>query len=156
MKFYNLCIFFIASSILLFENAFGCWAEMPLKKITSDSPLIIIGSIEKIKQADPPKKNIDYQYDIAYINVSEVLKNTLQDYEVQNNDEVPLSMPSALNLVVNSTDIRYKKGTSGIWILDFKKNTFWATYPKDYQPMSKEKEMREILENLEKETKKEF
>ena len=73
-------------------------------------------------------------FDIAYIKVGEVLKNELRNRKIQKGDTIPLSMPSAKGTAV-STNIRYRKGTEGVWILEYKDETFWATYPKDYQPM---------------------
>ncbi len=49
-----------------------------------------------------------------------------------------------------STDIRYRKGQRGVWILEKDKaeNVYWATYPKDYQQASKLAEIEGILKQI--------
>lgn len=135
-------------SIVLSVSAsplFACWADVPLREILRKNPVIVIGKIIRIDVTAPEKLKDGYGHDTAYIQVSKLLKNTLKDHPIQTGDEIPLSMPSVNNTMKTSIDIRYKKGTNGIWILEKKKGLFWATYPKDFQKPEKEKEITELL-----------
>jgi hypothetical protein len=127
------------------------WMDLPLKQVVQQSHVVVIGEITGITAADPPAQEDRYAFDIAHITVEDVLLNTLTNRVIQPGQELPLSMPSAGNSVRISTDIRYRAGMKGIWILELKDETFWATYPKDFQPMSAEKDVRQIVKELEKE-----
>ncbi len=149
----NLSILFVFGAMLVFsfaEELFGSWADVPLEEIVQNSPVVVVGKIEKIDPAEPWKEGMR-NYDTAYITVSKVLKNTLKDTKITIEDKIPLSMPAIIRQGISGlalalgTDIRYRIGQEGIWILELKDNTFWATYPKDYQPLKKIKEIQDII-----------
>lgn len=121
--------------------ATAMWSDIPLAKLVADNPVILVGKIEKITPAEQPESRLD----TAHIRVWEVLKNELKDYEIKTGQTVPLSMPAANSKIMVSTDLNYKKGTEGVWILEFKDNAFWATYPKDYQPMRQKGRIVQII-----------
>ncbi len=79
-----------------------------------------------------------YLMDTGYIKVDAVLKNTLKDKKVSIGDRLPLQFPSKKNKAMKSTDIVYRKGQSGIWILEYRHKAFHATYPGDLQSAEKE------------------
>jgi hypothetical protein len=122
--------------------ALACWADVPVEELVKDSPTVVVGKVERIKHAKPS----NYAYDVAYIKVARVLKHT-GGLPVAAGKEVPLSMPSIHNRSQMSTDIRYSKGASGVWILESREKspTFWATYPKDLQPHKEEPNIRAII-----------
>ena len=132
-------------------NAAACWMEMPLESVVSNSPVVVVGEIVEIKSAEP--KEGERVFDTAYIKVEKVLKNTLSNHSVKVGDRIPLSMPSAKNTIQISTDISYPVETKGIWILDLEDKTFWATYPGDCQPESKEEEIKTIITKVHIKTK---
>ena len=143
----NVSILCILGAMFVFSFAgqlFGSWADVPLEEILQNNPVVVVGEIESIDRAAPSDK-----YDIAYITVSRVLKNTLKDKKIKSGDKIPLSMPAIISQgtvrFALSTDIRYRIGQEGIWILELKDNTFWATYPKDYQPLKKMKDIQYII-----------
>ena len=117
--------------------ALGCWADVPLETVVKDSPVIVVGKIERVELPDPPEPSDARRLDIGHIKVRKVLKNTLKDFELAPGDTIPLAMPSSLNKMRMSTDLYYKEGTDGVWILDRKDGKFRATYPKDHQPLEK-------------------
>ena len=131
---------------LTVPDVIASWADSPLEEVISGSPVVVVGSIDCIKSADSPQQSQDYRYDTAYIAVSQVLKNTLPDFQIQTEDKIPLSMPAAANPIRISTDIYYKVGTHGVWILERREGTFWATYPKDFQPLSQEQKVKAIIQ----------
>jgi len=116
---------------------------MPLSQVVKGSPVVVVGKIEAIDVAKASEERV---YDIAHITVSKVLKNTLEGYPIKVGDKLPLSMPSVNNKVQISTDLHFKKGTEGVWILEIKDKTFWATYPKDYQAADREQKVQKVLD----------
>lgn len=129
------------------SGVLACWKDVPLKTIIKKSPVIVIGEITRIKSAKPPFSEDEQKFDTAFITVTEVLKNDLPKYNIKVGDKLPLSMPSAKNVVKCSTDLIYELGIKGIWIIDYRDKSFWATYPKDFQRMEEEKNIRKILQN---------
>ena len=126
-------------------DALACWEDVPLERVVGNSPVVVVGSLGKAEQ----KKHKEHgQLKVAYISVSDILKNTLPNIKISKGDRIPLSMPNN----GDSTDIVHAKGTSGIWILEFRDKTFWATYPKDFQPMSKERDVRQFIKKQEQES----
>ncbi len=117
------------------------WVDIPLEKLVADNPVVLVGMIEEISVSKSPKD----KFDIAYIKVAGVLKNELDNRKIKKGEMVPLSMPSAKKVMI-STDIRYKKGTEGVWILEYEDETFWATYPKDYQPLKQREQIAQIIQ----------
>ncbi len=152
IRAFLLCLVGIGLVVLTAPNADACWLSVPLDKLVKRSPVIIIGTIDSIKIAVPPIKKYYFLYDTAYITVSDMLKNTLLDFKIVIGNKIPLSLPSESDNMSASTDIYYAKGTTGIWILEYRDNTFWATYPDDLQPKSEEQQVRDIIEKLKKES----
>jgi len=155
--------------ILIFSTrvALGCWASVPLEKIVKGGHVVVVGEIVRIKEARPlhfvvyqfadlfkemiakiaRRKEPRRAYDIAYIEVAEVLKNELRKPTIKVGDQIPLSMPSMKNSVRTSTDIRYKKGTAGVWILRYHDGTFWVTHPDNAQSLNQQKIITQIIHN---------
>ena len=148
--------------------AFACWIIIPLEKVVERKPVVVVGKIVKI-EVDKARHNTIYRvarflntmvskitrtrlakpgfyrYDIAYIEVAKILKNELNEPAIRVGFEIPLSMPSINNSVNMSTDIRYKRGTEGVWILEYRDGTFWAMEPKDYQSLNQQKTITQII-----------
>lgn len=125
--------------------ALGSWADVPLETVVKDSPVIVVGKIERIELPDPPEPSDARRLDIGHIKVRKVLKNALKDFELAPGDTIPLAMPSSLNKMRMSTDLYFKEGTDGVWILDRKDGKFRATYPKDHQPLEKRAEVLKAM-----------
>lgn len=126
--------------------AWAMWAAVPLDELLRDNPVVVAGKITKIDVAAAPGKGESLKtYDTAYLTVSKVLKNTLPRERINPGARLPLAMPAANRRIATSVDLRYRKGIDGIWILEFKSNRFWATYPGDRQPREKEKEIVALL-----------
>lgn len=141
-------IMLLVIATLMASTAFACWEDIPLDEVIQNSDVVIIGEITSINVAEPPKQAEQYQYDIAQITVQKVILNTLKNKVIEPNQKLPLSMPSINNKLHLSTDLRYRIGKKGIWILKFQNGKFWAKYPKDYQPMSSKEKIRQIVEEL--------
>ena len=126
-------------------ESLASWLDVPLDEVVRTSPVVVTGKITEIKPAGEPTNENEFQYDTAFITVAKVLKNDLKDKKIKAGDKLPLSMPAASNKMIVSTDIRFEKGREGVWILELQKETFRATYPKDYQALSEEKKISEII-----------
>ena len=161
---------FISLFLLIFsvQVTFACWIIIPLEKVVAGNPVVVVGKIVKIEVDKAPRDIIYriarflntvvsrttrtrlaepgfYRYDIAYIEVAKILKNELRKPAVEVGDQIPLSMPSINNSTRMSTDIRYKRGAEGVWILEYRHGTFWATYPKDWQSLNQQKIITRII-----------
>jgi len=124
------------------------WVAVPLAELLQDNPVVVVGKIAGIKVAPVPKKGEPLlTHDTAYITVSKVIKNALAETNIQAGDQLPLAMPSANGGIAMSTDIRYRIGMDGVWILELEDQKYWATYPGDYQPREKEREIAAIVQD---------
>ena len=141
MKRIGTIIIALAMVFWVLRTAKAMWVDIPLEKLVADNPVVLVGMIEEISVSKSPKD----KFDIAYIKVADVLKNELENRKIKKGEMVPLSMPSAKKVMI-STDIRYKKGTEGVWILEYEDETFWATYPKDYQPLKQREQITQIIQ----------
>ena len=122
--------------------AFASWAFMPLEKVVEQNAVIVVGKIEKIEVGKPTEGRV---MDTAYITVSKILKNSLKDNPLAIGGKLPLVMPGKAGLR-SSKDILYKLGQEGVWILEKRDGTYWATFPSDFQPLEKEKEIVAFIE----------
>lgn len=120
------------------------WVHVPLEKLVADNPVIVVGKIESFKKDSALLGRPKSEYDTAYITIAEVLKNELEKPTIKPGSKIPLSMPRQKRL---SIDIRYSLGQEGIWILDYRGKTFWATYPGDLQPLSKKQKILAIIQS---------
>ncbi|MHC4212798.1 MAG: serpin family protein, partial [Planctomycetota bacterium] len=128
--------------LFIFPGLHGVRAEfayIPFEKLVADNPVIVAGKIESKKQ-----DRTNARYDIGYIRVAEVLKNTLDKPSIRVGGKIPLSMPSEQR---KSIDILYGVGQEGIWILDYREERFWASYPDDLQPLNKKHEILSLIES---------
>ena len=102
---------------------------------------IVVGKIDRI--VDGIERN-NRTYDVGAIKVSKVLKGpkTLK--------EVKLMWPGPARFAL-STDIKFRKGQEGVWILypDQKvKDVFWASFPSDYQALGNLPKVQEKMKAL--------
>ena len=148
MKKRELAVIIIIIVACILQTARAMWAYVPLEKLLAENPVVVVGKIEEIKTSETTKGKVS----IAYIKVSEVLKNELKDFKIKVGDKIPLSVPTP-SMISVSTDINYPKGKEGVWILEYKDKTFWATYPSDYQPLKQKAQIKDILEKQSKEEK---
>ena len=119
--------------MLAVSNAQASWAYVPLELRMAGAKYIVDG-IERNKRT----------YDVGAIKVSKVLKGpkTLK--------EVKLMWPGPAPFAL-STDIKFRKGQEGVWILypDQKvKDVFWASYPTDYQALANLPKVQEKMKAL--------
>ena len=123
------------------QTSNAMWAAVSQDVLVAENKVIVVGKIEEIQAATAGTK-----YDTALITVTEVLKNEL-DMAIKVGDKLPLAMPATgQGLMISvSTDISYKKGTAGVWLLEYKDKMFLATYPKDYQPATAKEEIVKII-----------
>lgn len=125
-------------------------------------PVIVIGRIDTVRvtpapydldslrRLDPSKVNWasipHVSFDIAFITVSKVLKNTFPYSKIKKGDKLPLAMPSVNSGIVSTTDVRYKKDDEGIWFLSVHDYVYFAGHHQIPQPISREAEILRIIE----------
>src|SRR5262245_31505587 len=97
---------------LMLPQAHASFAAVPLEVLVDDAAVIVQGKVVKIEDAKVTRKfgNMDRKYDAAVIEVEAVLKGPAKLKEVR------IAQPAKGGLEV-STDIRFKDGQQGIWIL---------------------------------------
>ena len=115
------------------------WERYALKDLVADHPLIVVGEIVGVQQTVHRGK----AFDIAYIRVEKVLKNSLPKDAPQFTTELPLWMPSTRDEAMSTDDVRHSLRTSGIWFLSLSskgKNSrrpegvFHTQHPDEVQP----------------------
>ena len=116
------------ASVLAVSQAQASWAYVPLELWMAGSKYIVVGKIDRI--VDGIERN-DRTYDVGAIKISKVLKGpkTLK--------EVKLMWRGPARFAL-STDIKFRKGQEGVWILypdKEEKNVYWASYPSDFQQL---------------------
>ena len=120
------------------------WADIPLKSRVAGADVVVVGTIARIKRGFTRGR----YFALGQIKITEVLKGDRRlrggDLAFPGTDPAKPDAPA----VVNSTDIRYSEGQTGIWILrkDKQRNCYWATYPKDYQKPGQLEKVRELLQ----------
>lgn len=117
------------------------WTDIPLDDVIRKSPVVVVGEVQRIS----PGPVGEYAFDTAFIRIERVLKSTGTNEIEKAGSELPLRMPSATNKTRESTDILYRKGQRGIWILKLNEGKYTATYPKDFQDLSQETKIVEII-----------
>ena len=136
------CFLFMVVGLPLFAR----WGFIPLETLVKENPLIVSGTIVEVKVNPGPEDPEGAQLmDTGWIKVEAVLKNSLKGKDVNTGDRLPLLFPSQNRKIIISTDVVYRKGQSGIWILEYRDKAFYATYPGDLQSADKEKKIKDIL-----------
>lgn len=135
----------------LCTDALACFADIPLSNVVRSSTTVVVGMIESIEtNVYSTPGDVTYAYDVAQIRIREVLKNSETNAVVVAGGTISLSMPAAGMEKRNSKAISFQLNQDGIWILDFAHGYFWATYPKDFQPLSELESIREIIKEEQK------
>jgi len=140
MKYkFTLC-FILISVLIAGIQALACWIAVAPEVYAQDCPIIISGKI--IKTDETISDALD-GYDMAYIKVRKIFKNTLKEIELQEGKSFAVRMAPIRKNSGVSTDIRYAAGKDGIWLISmYEKERFSiASHPVQYQPLNNEKEL---------------
>ena len=117
------------------------WAYVPLEIRMAGAKYIVVGKVDRI--VDGIERH-NRTYDVGAIKVSKVLKGP------NNLKEVKLMWPGPAPFAL-STDIKFRKGQEGIWILypdKEVKDVHWASYPSDFQPLKNRAQLESKLKTL--------
>ena len=119
------------------------YAPMSDEQLVAQTDLIVVGKITKIVEggARPKDKSI------ATITVSEVVKGEKGLKILKGLKTVKLGFPSRNRRMMASTDIFYKNGQQGIWLLRKAKDKdyFLADYPARLQPIKNLDKIKAIV-----------
>lgn len=111
---------------------------------------IVVGRLVHIARAGG---EADYEYDMGTIKVRKVIKGgDLLRELVGSTARVPLHFPAETNRLRVSTDLRYKKGQAGIWLLTLREGRLMAARPDSLQPLSMGKRIRKLVAESPQET----
>ncbi|MCP4677658.1 MAG: hypothetical protein GY854_19505 [Deltaproteobacteria bacterium] len=122
-------------------------ADGTLARSVRRARVIVVGEITRVARATGDST---YNHDVGFIRVSKVLKGARNLRSILGQTEkVPFCFPSVHNRLRVSTDVRYKKGEKGIWLLELRHGRFTGTKPVALIPLSRQEEVkREIEEKL--------
>ena len=113
------------------------WAKSSDQALIDQSTLIIKATL--IDQVESQFQNKTIR--LGVLEIHQVLKGSA------NQALITLQLPNLLS-PINSTDIRYKIGTSGLWLLTLNKNGLLsANHPQRFMPMKQAKSILKRLKN---------
>jgi hypothetical protein len=119
----------------------ACWQSLDPWWVAQNAKLIVVGKVVKVEDAGFSRRfeRWDRRYDVAVVEVREVLKGT--DVRAH----VRVAQPAKGNVSV-STDIQFKVGDEGIWLLDRAReaDTYEAAHPDKFRPL---KDRAEVVGN---------
>ena len=125
----------IAASLVLMATLVprcqASWAYVPQEIRIMQADLVVVGTISKPGKAI---KRDGRTYNVGVIKPTTILKGKLKL-----KDDIRLAWPAPRGGLRVSTDITFRVGQKGVWVLTADKTlpVYWATYPTDYQPMAK-------------------
>lgn len=126
----------MALVLLAPQQVEASFAPVPLEVMVDEANLIVAGTVDRIVDAGfgQPIGNRVRPYDAAVVTVKSTLKGPKKK-------EVRIAQPSKGGGVAISTDIRFRKGQQGIWLLkwDPHQKIYWATHPIQYQQPNQQK-----------------
>ena len=117
------------------------FAYVPLEARIASAQHVVLGKIDRL---DGFVQLHNRKYQVGVIEVRKVFKGA------KGLDRVKLAWPAREKFAV-STDISYRVGQEGLWILHrdrMAKDLYRASYPSDYQPLAKLKDFERRLQNL--------
>ncbi len=116
------------------------WMAIDIVEFAQRSPLIITGKIVKVDYIESDKMR---EYDYAYIKIDKVLKNVFKDLPLKYGDTLKVLMSPVRVSGWCTTDIRYKEGRGGLWILKMYNNLEFSicSHPDQLQPRYKQREL---------------
>ena len=122
------------------ERAYAIFAPVPLQILLDEADLVVVGEVTEV--ADAGFEIGARPHEVAILQVAGVLKNLTRK---QNVVRLRIAQPGARGIAV-STDIRFRPGQEGIWLLkaDDEYDVFWAKHPFQLQ----QKEARDEVERL--------
>ena len=133
---------FFAASLLSASTVWACWIEVPLESLVTSADVIVVGKIVEIRRAPG---HAEYEYDLGTIKVREVIKGRdVLEKLTGTAKRAPLWFPAETNRLRVSTDLRYDKGQTGVWLLTLRQGRLMAARPDSLQPLQKRREIRKL------------
>ncbi len=138
----NMILLIALTGWLVAPQLRASWAYVPLELRLAGAKYIVVGKIDRI--VDGIERN-DRTYDVGTIKVSKVLKGP------KILKKVKLMWPGPAPFAL-STDIKFRKGQEGVWILypdKEEKDVYWASFPTDFQTLANLPKVKEKMKALE-------
>lgn len=128
--------------ILAVSRAFACWMALPMEILVDEADLIVVGKVAGIQDG-----GFDVggrKYDVTVVEITGVLKALPQLGQPK---IAHVGQPAAGGGIAVSTDIGFRPGQQGVWLLgkDPGRNVFWARHPSQFQDGGKQKEISDMI-----------
>jgi hypothetical protein len=139
-------------ALLLASSAFGSWMFVPLEKRIMGADVVVLGKIAKEVRGFSRGR---FYLTLGVIEIEEVLKGDAKLKTVKVAWPAADPKKPAAPRIRMSTDIEYRVGQEGVWILrhDAANKCYWANYPTDYQRDAGEKALKKIRATVAKQSK---
>ena len=137
---------FVGVSVFSSQSATASWAAVALEILADEADVIIVGKVTKIQ--DGGFAVGQRKFDVAVVKVSRILKSKPQ---VGKPKQLRIGQPSRGRIGL-STDIRFRPGQEGIWLLkkDPDRNVYWARHPSQFQPIKQLKLLTDLVKARQK------
>ena len=141
LKYWLTISLLVASLLLISTQVFGSFVYYPPEEFAKECPVIIAGTITETDNNS------------AYIRVDAIFKNVLKDAELRIDDILPVRTSPIREYIEDgkvmsmwtSVDIRYDKGTVGIWLIALYDKAYGFTIernPVQHQSLADEDALR--------------
>jgi hypothetical protein len=143
MKYRLACAFVCWGLVAVPGANAGCWAGIDPVAFARRCPVIVRGTIVRVEPGQP--MGGERVYDTAVIAIDKVFRNALGDEPtVKDGGAVRVLMVSTRNKFTVSTDLRYRIGTAGIWLIDLRPDArlHIDLRPEQRQPVEEEDRLR--------------
>jgi len=121
--------------------AYASFAAVPLEILIDSADLVVEGKVIKIEEAGFMLGA--RRYEVAIVEVATTMKNITGKAKLT---QVRIAQPAAGGIAF-STDIRFRPGQQGIWILnkDPQQNAFWAKHPFQFQQAKQKAKLTKLI-----------
>ncbi len=140
---YNYLLIAILNCVAFAATTQIARADGTLARSVQRARVIVIGEITRVARATGDST---YDHDVGFIRASKVLKGERSLGSILGQTKkVPFCFPSIHNRLRVSTDVRFKKGERGIWLLELRQGRFVGIKPVALLPLSRQKEVERII-----------
>ena len=148
---FSLCLLFGLLASLYPHVSFASWVSVPPEQLISSSHLVVTGCVFKIsgnksKTISVGKKLSKLVYRLAYIRIDQMLKNDLVGISFKPGDTIAIRM--GRKKPETSLSFSFKKGESGIWLLNYRNDSFGLYSPDCLMSISELNHVRRMLMEL--------
>lgn len=141
----KLCLYLLITLLVSIysQMSMASWIGVPPEHLVSSAHLVVTGHVFKISGDIRKKESV---YRLAYIKIDQVIKNDLVGKSFKSGDTITITM--APKKPKYSLSFSFKKGDSGIWLINHYGNAFGLGRPDCLMSIDKLMDVRKILTEL--------